>query len=448
MKISIFGTGYVGLVSGVCLANTGKFIYCIDNDINKIEKIKAGITPIYEPGLTDLLIHNKERLTPTTNADAAIKDSTVIMIAVGTPFDGKIIDLSFIKQAAKEIGMAIRDTPDYKVIVVKSTVIPETTLNVVMPIVLKESAKSLKEVGFCMNPEFLREGKAIEDFNNPDRIVLGVTDDKVENIMREVYSGFASSDIFITNPSTAEMIKYTANSFLALTISYANEIAGICETINGVDSEKVFDGVILDKRISPIIDGVRIVPQFTTYLRAGCGFGGSCFPKDVKALASFENEKGVDGHLLKGLLDINEKQILNIFNLGIQKAKKAKNITVLGTAFKPETDDIRESPGIKIANLSLSKGCQVSVHDYISLDNTKILFGDKVKYFENPMDAIRGADIIFVTTIWDDYLKYTDEEYFSNMKNNAVLIDARSHFKGRANQKWRFRFGVGGQLGY
>lgn len=443
MKIAIFGTGYVGIVSGVCLANTGKIVYCVDKDIEKIEKIKNGISPIYEPGLSELLLKNKARIFPTTNAEVAIINSEVIMIAVGTPFDGKEIDLSYIKQAAKEIGEAIKNTKDFKVIVVKSTVIPETTINIVLPIVLKESGKSIDEVGFCMNPEFLREGKAIEDFNNPDRIVLGVTSTRVENIMREVYSGFTNTTIFVTNPSTAEMIKYTANSFLALTISYANEIARICETIENVDSEKVFEGVILDKRISPIIEGKRIVPQLASYLSAGCGFGGSCFPKDVKALASFEEEKGINGFLLKGLLEINESQINEIFNLGLKNKKNVKNITILGTAFKPDTDDIRESPGIKLVKLALSQGFDVSVHDYVSLENTRSIFGEKLNYFDDPLDAIKDADIIYVSTVWEDYLKYSDEEYYNNMKSNALMIDSRSHFKSRENKKWRLRVGVG-----
>jgi UDPglucose 6-dehydrogenase len=443
MNISIFGTGYVGLVSGVCLANTGHFVYCIDNDNNKIEKIKSGIAPIYEPGLANLLVTNKERLFPTTDAKTAIKKSEVIMIAVGTPYNGAKIDLTYIKQAAKEIGLAIKNSNDYKVIVVKSTVIPETTLNVVLPIVLKESGKSIKEVGFCMNPEFLREGKAVEDFTNPDRIVLGVTSGKVEEIMRKVYSGFQDTDILITNPSTAEMIKYTANSYLALTISYANEIARICETVKDVDSETVFRGVTLDKRISPIVNKQRITPQLTTYLRAGCGFGGSCFPKDVKALASFEKEKGINAPLLKGTIEINDSQVLEIFNLGLRNAKEIKKIAVLGTAFKPDTDDIRESPGIKLIELGLSKGFKVNVHDYIALENTKKIFNGGVEYFDDPLETIADTDLIFVTTIWEDYLKYSDGDFRKKMKEDAILIDSRSHFKSRNDQAWRFRVGVG-----
>ena len=274
MNISVFGTGYVGLVSGVCLAHTGKKVYCIDKDEDKIAKVKEGISPIFEPGLEDLLAKNRERITPTTDAASAIHDSEVIIIAVGTPFDGERIDLTYIKQAARQIGNILRDVDHYVVVTVKSTVVPGTTQDVVRKIVLEASGKDASEVGFCMNPEFLREGNAVTDFMEPDRIVLGVTSERAEAIMREVYDGFPDTDVMITNPTTAEMVKYTTNSLLALNISYANEIARICETLNGVDSEEVFSGVFKDKRVSPIINGERITPVVTYYLRAGCGFGG------------------------------------------------------------------------------------------------------------------------------------------------------------------------------
>ena len=444
MKIAILGTGYVGLVTGIGLANTGKNVICIDNDEEKVQKIKNGISPIYEPGLEELLIANKNRIEVTTNAKEAITKSDVIIIAVGTPFDGDEIDLSFIKQASKEIGEAINETTDFKVVVVKSTVVPETTENVVKPIVLEYSGKTEEEVGFAMNPEFLREGNAVVDFLEPDRIVLGVSSVKVEMILREMYNGYPDTTLLITNPTTAETIKYTANSLLALSISYSNEIARICEQLAGVDSEKVFEGVLLDKRFSPIENGKRVVPQFSTYLRAGIGFGGSCFPKDVKAFHAFAKKKNIDTRLLGGLLEINQSQLQHVFNLGINNHPgKPKKIAILGTAFKPNTDDIRESPGIKLAQIALERKFEVTVHDYIALDNTRNHFNGQVSYEDNPMNAIKGADLVYVTTIWDNYLNYTDGEYFSNMKKNALMIDTRSHFKDRTNKSWRIRIGVG-----
>ncbi len=444
MNLAVFGTGYVGLVSGVCLANTGKKVYCIDINEEKIQKIRDGISPIYEPGLEDLLKKNKDNITPTTDAASAIKEADVVMIAVGTPFDGQHIDLSYIKQAAKEIGQALRDTGRYVVVTVKSTVVPGTTMDVVRPIVLEESGKSEDEIGFCMNPEFLREGNAVEDFKEPDRIVLGVTSKKAEETMRSLYDGFPNTDIMITNPTTAEMVKYTANTLLALNISYANEIARICETLEDVDSEDVFAGVIKDKRISPIENGKRITPKLTTYLRAGCGFGGSCFPKDVKALASFARDRKVDGKLLDGLLHINKSQMEHIFELGMEKYEgQPKKIAILGTAFKPDTDDIRESPGIRLAEYALERGMEVHVQDYKALENTRDEYGDKLQYHEDPLDAAKGADVVYVATIWDDYLKISDEAFESVMSENAVMVDCRSLYKSRAEQSWRVRVGVG-----
>ncbi|HQU60457.1 MAG TPA: UDP-glucose/GDP-mannose dehydrogenase family protein [Saprospiraceae bacterium] len=447
MKIAVFGTGYVGLVTAVGLANTGKKVICIDNDLEKVEKIRKGISPIYEPGLDALLLKNLERLAITSNAADAITASDVIIIAVGTPFDGNRIDLSYIRQAAREIGEAIKNTDDYKVVVVKSTVVPDTTMGVVRPIVLEHSGKQEEEVGFCMNPEFLREGNAVEDFLDPDRIVLGVSSPEVEAMMREVYDGYRDSAILITNPTTAEMIKYTANSFLALTISFSNEIARICENLPGVDSEEVFNGVIHDKRFSPIIGKERITPQLASYLRAGVGFGGSCFPKDVKALRSFSKGLKVDGKLLDGLLHINETQLEHVFSMGLKKfSGKARRIAVLGTAFKPNTDDVRESPGVKLAQMALGQGIQVAVQDYVALSNTKALLGAQVEYYDDPLEAVEGADIVFVTTIWPQYLDISEEDFEKHMPEQAIMVDTRSHFKERKAKKWRHRIGVGQPL--
>ena len=444
MNLAVFGTGYVGLVSGVCLANTGKKVFCIDINEDKIQKIKNGIAPIYEPGLEELLKNNKDRIVPTTDAHSAIQQAEVVMIAVGTPFDGQHIDLSYIKQAAKEIGQAVKEMDTYVVVTVKSTVVPGTTMEVVRPIVLEESGKSEDEIGFCMNPEFLREGNAVEDFKEPDRIVLGVSSERAEEVMRRLYDGFPDTDVMVTNPTTAEMVKYTANTLLALNISYANEIARICETLEEVDSEDVFAGVIKDKRVSPIINGERITPKLTTYLRAGCGFGGSCFPKDVKALASFARDRKVDGKLLDGLLHINKSQMEHIFELGLKKhGGEPKKVAILGTAFKPDTDDIRESPGIRLAEFALERGMEVHVHDYKALENTRAEYGDQLHYHEEPLEAVKGADIVYVATIWEDYLQIADEAYEAKMADGGVMVDCRSLYKKRAEQPWRVRVGVG-----
>ncbi len=444
MKIAVFGVGYVGLITGACLARTGKYVYCVDNDFDKIEDIKKGILPIHEPGLEDLLKNNIKNICLTIDAQSAVKHAEVIIIAVGTPFDGLNIDLSYIKQVSQEIGEALKNIQKYKVIVVKSTVTPGTTLDVVRPIILKNSGKTNDDVGFCMNPEFLREGKAIDDFNTPDRIVLGVSSKKVEDVMRQVYSGYGQTDYVITNPTTAEMIKYTANSFLALTISYANEIARICESLQEVDSEDVFGGVMLDKRISPIIEGNRIIPDFMSYLRAGCGFGGSCFPKDVKALSAFESAAKVEGGLLAALLEVNDTQVKHIYKLGIKRcSRKVEAIAILGTAFKPDTDDIRESPGVKLAEMALKKGLRVYIHDYKAMENTKKVFGNRVEYCNNPYKALKAADVVFLATIWDKYSEISDDEFETSLKDGSILVDCRSLYKKRGYKSWRVRVGVG-----
>jgi len=445
VKIAVFGTGYVGLVTAIGLADTGKHIVCIDKDAEKVRKISKGISPIYEPGLEALLLKNQERISITLDAENAVKEADVVIIAVGTPFDGNHIDLSYIREAARAIGAATKDCAVFKTVVVKSTVVPETTMKVVRPIVLKASGKTEEEVGFCMNPEFLREGNAVEDFLDPDRIVLGVSSPRVEAIMREVYDGYRDADIIITNPTTAEMIKYTANSLLALAISYSNEIARICERLPGVDSEEVFWGVIHDKRFSPITEGQRVMPKLSTYLRAGIGFGGSCFPKDVKALRAFSKDLKVDGKLLDGLLYVNETQLEHVFNIGLNHFSngKIRRIAILGTAFKPHTDDIRESPGIKLAQMALERGYQVAVQDFVALENTKKHFGSQVQYFEDPLEAMREANVTYVATIWPQYRDISDEDFERHLKEQAILVDTRSHFKDRAQKPWRFRIGVG-----
>ncbi|MCP4424945.1 MAG: UDP-glucose/GDP-mannose dehydrogenase family protein, partial [Chloroflexi bacterium] len=282
MKVSIVGTGYVGLVSGVCLAGKGHQIICVDIDREKVDKINQAIPPIYEEGLTELLEENiGTNLQATTDLRQAVMGSEMSLIAVGTPFDGEEIDLTYIKQVSRQIGEVLRDKDDYHVVVVKSTVVPGTTDDVVRPILEESSGKKAgPDFGLGMNPEFLREGKAIEDFMVPDRIVLGGIDGRSQDALAKLYAVYEGVDQLKTNNKTAEMIKYTANSVLATMISFSNEIANLCAVLGDIDVTEVMEGVHLDKRLSPILpSGERIRPAFTTYIQAGCGFGGSCFPK-------------------------------------------------------------------------------------------------------------------------------------------------------------------------
>lgn len=444
MNITVIGCGYVGLVSAAGLADLGHKVFCVDKDPVKIGKLRRGEIYIHEDGLAALIKKNKARIFPTPDLGAAVGSSEVILITVETPFDGRAIDLAAVKQVARQVGRALKNSRGYRVVVVKSTVIPRTTLDVVRILVLKTSGKTADAVGFCMNPEFLREGSAVRDFSDPDRIIFGVTSAKAERIMRKVYAGYRKTDIMVTDPVTAEMIKYTANSYLALTISFANEIARICEKLDGVDSEEVFRGVLLDRRFSPIAAKKRIRPGLAEYLRAGCGFGGSCFPKDVAALASFQKKLRVKGSLLAGLLAVNRGQVRHIFGMGLKCFQgNVKKVAVLGTAFKPDTDDVRESSGIELIRAALRRKLKVSVHDYLALENTKKLFGRGVNYCEDPLVAVKDADVVFVATRWARYLAISDRDFERNMKKNAVLIDCRSLFKGRPEKVWRKRVGTG-----
>jgi UDPglucose 6-dehydrogenase len=287
VNISIIGTGYVGLVTGACLAEKGHRVICVDVDEEKVRTIGQGIPPFFEVGLKELLRkHINARFRATTDLRRSVVEADLSLIAVGTPFDGKEIDLSYVKEAARQIGDALKEKTEYSVVVVKSTVVPGTTDDVVRPILEQASGKRVgKDFGLGMNPEFLTEGQAVADFMNPDRIVLGAIDDKSMRLMVELYDGFDGTPILKTNNKTAEMIKYASNAMLATQISFANEIGNLCSTLGGVDVVDVMKGVHLSYYLRPRTkDGQRVQAPISSFLEAGCGFGGSCLPKDVKAL--------------------------------------------------------------------------------------------------------------------------------------------------------------------
>ena len=364
MDISIIGTGYVGLVSGVCLSEKGHNVVCVDNNVEKVAQINRGISPIHEDGLNELLKSNiGHRLKGSSDLNDAVMNSSVSLIAVGTPFDGNSIDLKYVQQASKEIGFVLKEKSEFHVVVVKSTVVPGTTDDVVIPMLEKYSEKKAgTDFGVSMNPEFLREGAAVDDFMNPDRIVLGGIDDMTHNVMKELYQVFRNVDILLTSNKTAEMIKYTSNSLLATLISFSNEIGNLCSDIGDIDALEVMKGVHLDKRISPIIEnGQRVSPGIVNYLEAGCGFGGSCFPKDVKALISYGIQLGSEMKLLQSVIGINKKQpskILELIHKHFDSLVDIK-VAVMGLAFKPKTDDMRESPSISIIKSLLQKNTNI-----------------------------------------------------------------------------------------
>lgn len=430
MRVSMIGTGYVGIVSGTCLAEKGIYITCVDKDKEKVKKINNCIPPIFENGLNDLLEKNiiNKHLFADTNLKKAVIESEISIIAVGTPFDGEKIDLSQIRKSAEEIGAALKEKNAYHVIIVKSTVTPGTTDEVVLPILEKYSGKKAGiDFGVGMNPEFLREGCAVNDFMSPDRIIIGGIDNKTINKILELYKVFSGTDILTTNNKTAEMIKYTANSLLATLISFANEIANICTITQNVDIKEVMSGVHLDKRLNPILPGNnRVNPDFLKYLEAGCGFGGSCFPKDIKALISYSEEQGENPKLLKSVIEINQKQPYKLIQLLNKHYKSFKNlhVAILGLAFKPDTDDIRESPAIPVAKLLLKEGAYIKAYDPVAKEEAKKILGnDNIEYTESLEETLLGVDAVILVTRWDQFKNLN--RLISNEKCQPLIIDGR-----------------------
>jgi UDPglucose 6-dehydrogenase len=427
MKISVIGTGYVGLVSGACLADLGHEVVCVDLDPRKVDMITNKNPPIYEKGLQELLDKNVPvRLSATTDLRKAVLESDLSLIAVGTPFDGSLIDLKYIRAAAADIGKALKDKPGYHMVVVKSTVVPGTTTDVVLPILEAESGKTAGvDFGVGMNPEFLREGEAIDDFMVPDRIVLGGIDERSIDTLGELYSVFKTADIVRTDPRTAEMIKYTANSLLATLISFSNEIANLCAA-QKVDVGEAMRGVHLDRRFSPILpSGERVTPGLVSYLWPGAGFGGSCFPKDVKALVAHGENAGVPMQLLRSVIEVNGRQpqkMLDMLEAGLG-AVSGKAITVLGVAFKPGTDDIRESPSLPVIEALVAKGAKVTAFDPIARKEAEHVLNGDVAFKDNLNDAIDGAAAILVMTAWPEFKALP--ELVGMGKDAALVIDGR-----------------------
>ncbi|MDT8388493.1 MAG: UDP-glucose/GDP-mannose dehydrogenase family protein [Thiogranum sp.] len=440
MKVSVVGTGYVGLVSGVCLAEKGHQVTCVDIDERKVDKINQGISPIYEEGLDELLQRNTgTRLRATSDLRRAVLDSQVSIIAVGTPFDGENIDLSYIKTVARQIGEVLKEKDDYHLVVVKSTVVPGTTDEVVLPILEEASGKKAgTDFGVGMNPEFLKEGEAIPDFMEPDRIVLGGIDKKSLASLQELYAVFPGVDKLETNCKTAELIKYTANSLLATMISFANEIGNFCAAIGDVDVVEVMRGVHLDKRLTPVLpDGERIFPAFTTYIEAGCGFGGSCFPKDVKALNAYGAQKGQPMRLLESVIDVNDmqyKQVLMRLYKHFPQIEGLK-IAVLGLAFKPGTDDMRESPAIPILQELLQGAARIKAFDPVATDEAQKLFeGEPIQYCQSLEEVLAGVEAVLVLTRWPEFGKLPD--LLKKIPNPPLVVDGRRMLDKRSIQRY------------
>jgi UDPglucose 6-dehydrogenase len=440
MKISVMGTGYVGMVSGACLAAKGHEVTCVDIDKEKIANINRAIPPIYEKGLEDLLKkYIGKNLIATDDLHTAVLDTELSLIAVGTPFDGEHIDLSYIEEVSRQIGEVLKEKNNYHVVVVKSTVVPRTSDEVVLPILESASGKKAGvDFGVGMNPEFLREGEAIDDFMHPDRIILGGIDRRTHDVLRELYSPFTDATIIETNNKTAEMIKYTSNSLLATMISFSNEIGNLCATLGGIDVTDVMRGVHLDKRLSPILDdGTRIIPSFTSYIEAGCGFGGSCFPKDVKALIAYGKQTGEPMDLLNSVITVNRAQPQKVLDLLAKHFSSFDGLTIgiLGLAFKPDTDDMRESPAIPIINKLLAQGASLKAYDPVAQHEASKIFADnKISYCDNLSETIANTDAVLLLTRWAKFKEVP--EILAKMKKQPIFIDGRRMLNKNAIEKY------------
>jgi UDPglucose 6-dehydrogenase/GDP-mannose 6-dehydrogenase len=429
MTISVVGTGYVGLVSGACLAEMGHHVTCVDVDAQKVDRINRKEAPIYEKGLDDLLDRNVgTRLRATQDLQSAVLESDLSLIAVGTPFDGEVIDLSYVETVARQIGEVLREKDDYHVVVVKSTVVPGTTDDVVLPLLEDASGKTAGvDFGVGMNPEFLREGEAVDDFMNPDRIVIGGIDERTLDVLDAVYGVFDGVDVVRTNNRTAEMIKYTANSLLATLISFSNEIGNLSASLGGIDVTEVMEGVHLDKRFSPILeDGTRIRPGFTTYLEAGCGFGGSCFPKDVKALIAHGARAGSPMQILNSVMTVNEKQPEKMMELLRKRLPvlAGKTVAVLGLAFKPGTDDMRESPAIPVVNALREAGAHVQAFDPVAQHEAEKMLGtDGITYANAIEAALVDVDAVMLMTRWPAFSALPS--LLDTLGADPVVVDGR-----------------------
>lgn len=437
MKICIFGAGYVGLVAAACFAESGNSVIAVDIDETKIEGLKQGIIPIYEPGLKEMVLRNhaEGRLTFTTDSTAAVQASLVCFIAVGTPpgEDGSA-DLQYVVGVAREIG---RSMNGYKIIVDKSTV-PVGTADRVRAAVAEELAMRGVDSEFDVvsNPEFLKEGAAIDDFMKPDRVVIGTDNVRTAEIMKELYDPFMRKQnrMIVMDIRSAEMTKYAANAMLATRISFMNQIAGLCECM-GADVAAVREGIGSDSRIG------------FDFLFPGPGYGGSCFPKDVKALIKTAQECHYDFLLLKGVEEVNERQkevladklIAALGTPGVEKPLTGKTIACWGLSFKPRTDDMREAPSITIIERLLAAGAAVRAHDPEAIHEAKKLFGDRISYSSNQYDILAEADALTVITDWSEYRNPDFDRIKQSMKN-PLIVDGRNLYKPDRMASAGFRY--------
>jgi len=421
MKLAVIGTGYVGLVVGACLAENGNEVVCVDNDSKKIRGLKRGKVPIYEPGLSELVVRNQEeqRLRFSTSLNRSVKGAQVVFIAVGTPEgeDGSA-DLKYVIAVAKDLAHAMNG---YKVIVTKSTV-PVGTAARLREVIRRETTHPFSVVS---NPEFLKQGAAIDDFMRPDRVVIGAEDPRAAELMQALYAPFTrtGAPIQLMDCASAELCKYASNAMLATRVSFMNEIANVCELF-GADVDKVRRAMASDRRIGP------------SFLFPGIGYGGSCFPKDVKALIKFARDEGYRSRILESVESVNASQKLRL----VEKMKKhfhssgskffgisGKTIGIWGLSFKPRTDDMREAPAVVIIDALLRNGARVQAYDPEAEATARRIFGDKISYAPHSYDAVKGVDALAVLTEWNEF-REPDFSRMRSLMRHPVIFDGRNVF--------------------
>jgi len=434
-SISIVGTGYVGLCTAVGFTSKGYKVIMSTNNPEKASLINKGASPIYEPGLEELLKKAVKDglLKCVLGREDAVLNTDITFITVASPSqpDGSI-NLQYIQSSAREIGEALNKKGAYHLVVVKSTVVPGTTQNIVKSVIEKCSNKQCDiDFGLCMNPEFLREGSAVYDVLYPDRIIIGEHDKTSGDTLESLYRQFYKEDmppVIRTNLPTAELIKYANNAFLATKISFVNEIANICQKIPSIDVKAIAGGIGIDRRISPL------------FLNAGLGYGGSCLPKDVKALIAFSKDLGHNPTLLNTVDEVNRTQPYRAVELAKKLVGhlKGKRVAILGLAFKPNTDDMREAVSIKVINRLLEEGANPITYDPAATTNAKRIIGNRVEYASSAIECIKGADCCIVTTEWDEFKEIKPEDFVRNMRTPAVVDGRRIYDTEEYSRKLKF----------
>jgi len=430
MKICVIGTGYVGLVAGTCLAEMGNTVICVDKDTEKLERLSVADIPIYEPGLEELIRSNvsEGRLSFSSDLTDSVKSSEVCFIAVGTPegSDGEA-DLSAVYEVAKQIGIIISENSDYKLIVNKSTA-PVGTAYELKKIIQQETSCAFDIVS---NPEFLKQGAAVDDFLKPDRIVIGVESERASKIMQEIYAPFlrTGNPVLLMDLCSAEMTKYASNAFLAMKISYANMLANICEK-TGANIDMVRRGMGLDSRIG------------SKFLFAGLGYGGSCFPKDVKALIRVAEKNDCNQSLLKAVDEVNisqRKLFVEKITRKFEGDIEGKTIAVWGLSFKPKTNDMREAPSVDIINSLLEKGAKIQASDPKAFECAFKIFGNKISYIKNAYDALAGAECMLLLTEWNEF-RLPDFGKMKSLMKKPIIFDGRNQYEAKVLEDLGFEY--------